>query len=128
MRRLSSCNKLTLKNAYPIPRIDDILEGLGNSQYFSTLDFVSAYWQVEIDEKSKEKTAFCIPGGLYQFKVIPLGLTNAPGTFQRFMDVLIKKLNYKQCLCYFDDPIIHTPDFDMHILALEDFFEKDYSD
>ena len=55
---------------------------------------------------------------------MPFGLTNASGTFQRLMDVLIKKLNYKQCLCYFDNPIIHTPDFDMHILALEDFFEK----
>ena len=117
-------NKVTLKDAYPIPRIDDILEGLGNSKYFSTLDFDGAYWQVPLDEESKQKTAFCIPGGLYQFKVMPFGLTNAPGTFQRLMDALVKRLSYKQCLCYFDDPIIHTPDFDNHLLALEDLFKQ----
>ena len=73
-------NNVTLKDSYPLPRIDDTLDALGGSQWFSTLDLKSWYWQVELDRKDKEKTAFSVGGGLWQFRVMPFGLCNAPAT------------------------------------------------
>ena len=69
----------------PIPRIDDSLDALGGSKWFSTLDLASGYWQVELDEDAKKKSAFVVRGGLYCWNVMPFGLTNAPSTFERLM-------------------------------------------
>lgn len=67
-------NKVTRKDVYPLPRIDDALDRLCNARYFSSMDLKSGYWQVEVDERDREKTAFITPDGLYQFKVMPFGL------------------------------------------------------
>ena len=69
-------NSVTRKDAYPIPRIDDTLDILAGSQWFSTLDMVSGYWQVEVGMEDREKTAFCTPNGLFEFKVMSFGLCN----------------------------------------------------
>ena len=74
-------NAVTRKDAYPLPRVDATLDALGGSQWFSTLDLISGYWQVEIEEADHPKTAFSTTEGLYQFKVMPFGLCNAPATF-----------------------------------------------
>ena len=79
-------NRLTKKDAHPLPRIDDTLDSLQGSCWFSTLDLASGYWQVEVDPAHKEKTAFTTPFGLHQFKVMPFGLCNVPSTFQRLME------------------------------------------
>lgn len=79
-------NEITKKDVYAIPRIDDTIDAMGNSQWFSTLDLASGYWQVAVREQDKEKTAFVCHEGLYEFNVMPFGLTNAPATFQRMMD------------------------------------------
>ena len=71
-------NKVTRKDAYPLPRIDDTLDTLSGAKWFSTLDLISGYWQVVVDPKDREKTAFCTPEGLFEFKVMPFGLCNAP--------------------------------------------------
>jgi hypothetical protein len=74
-------NSVTRKDAHPLPRIDDTLDALAGAQWFSTIDLASGYWQVEMENRDREKTAFVTPFGLYQFKVMPFGLCNAPSTF-----------------------------------------------
>ena len=82
-------NFVTRKNAYPLPRIDETLEALGGSHWFFTLDLLTGYWQVEAKEEDRPKTAFSTRDGLYEFKVMPFGLCNAPATFQRLMDMVL---------------------------------------
>lgn len=99
-------NKITKKDVYPLPRIDDALDCLHGAKYFSSIDLRSGYWQIAVDEMDREKTAFITPDGLYQFKVMPFGLCNAPATFERMMDSLLLGFKWSTCLCYLDDVII----------------------
>ena len=78
-RRLSD---VTVKNAYPLPRIDDTLDMLAGKQWFSTLDLANRYWQVSLSQEARVKTAFATHSGLFQFRVMPFGLCNAPATFE----------------------------------------------
>ena len=82
-------NEVTVRDAYPILRIDDILDALHNAHFISTLDLRSGYWQVEIDETSKPITAFVTHRELFECTVMPFGLANAPATFQRLMDIVL---------------------------------------
>ncbi|UYV76799.1 K02A2.6-like [Cordylochernes scorpioides] len=75
-------NKITRKDVYPLPRIDDTLYSLRGASIFSTMDLKLGYWQIEVDETDREKTAFVTPDGLFEFKVMPFGLCNAPATFE----------------------------------------------
>ncbi|GFV44328.1 retrovirus-related Pol polyprotein from transposon 297 [Trichonephila clavipes] len=72
------------------------------------MDLRSGYWQIEIDEADREKTAFITPEGLYEFKVMPFGLCNAPATFERMMDNLLRNFKWTMCLCYLDDIIVFS--------------------
>ncbi|KRY64642.1 Retrovirus-related Pol polyprotein from transposon [Trichinella pseudospiralis] len=99
-------NDVTTKDAHPLPRIDDTLEALSGARWFSTLDFSSGYWQIPVEEADRPKTAFSTPFGLYQFRVMPFGLCNAPATFQRLMDVALRGLTWSSCLAYLDDIIV----------------------
>ncbi|KAJ8035952.1 hypothetical protein HOLleu_19788 [Holothuria leucospilota] len=83
-------NALTIKDSHPLPRTDDTLDSLAGSYYFSTMDLTSGYWQIAMDDADKEKTAFNTGFGLYQFKVMPMGLSNAPPTFQRLMELVLR--------------------------------------
>ena len=75
-------NQITIKDQYPLSRIDDLLDTFGKAKYFSTLDLTCGYWHVEVKPKDRKKTAFITNEGLYEFNVMPFGLTNAPATFQ----------------------------------------------
>eukprot|EP00731_Ephydatia_muelleri_P034748 Em0075g1a len=99
-------NTITRKDAYPLPRIDDTIEALSGSQWFSTLDLLWGYWQVEMSEEDRAKTAFSTHEGLYEFKVMPFGLCNAPATFQRLMDLVLSGIQWSSCLVYIDDIVI----------------------
>ena len=79
-------NEKTRKDSYPLPRIQDLLEQFKNAKVFSSLDLMKGYYQIEMLEKDKEKTAFVVDDGLYEFEVMPFGLTGAPNSFQRLMD------------------------------------------
>lgn len=82
-------NRVTEKDAYPLPYMSNILSRLGEDKYLSSLDLKSGYWQVELEEESKQYTAFTVPGrGLYQFNRLPFGLSKAPSTFQRLVDTI----------------------------------------
>ena len=117
-------NAVTEKDAYPLPRIDDTIEAFSGAQWFSTLDLTSGFWQVGLTEEAKKKTAFCIPGGLYQFKVLSFGLCNAPGTFERLMESVLAGLPWKTCLVYIDDVIIFSKTFEQHVADVEEVLER----
>ncbi|UYV64996.1 hypothetical protein LAZ67_3002688 [Cordylochernes scorpioides] len=112
-------NDVTVKDVYPIPRIDEVLDTLQGSKYFSAIDLKSGYWQVEVEEKDKEKTAFTTAHGLYEFNVMPFGLCNAPATFERNMENMLGNLRWQICLCYLDDVIIYSLDFSTHLKRIE---------
>src|SRR6478672_9711150 len=99
-----------MRDVYPLPRIDDALDALGGNRYFTGLDLMSGYWQIEVDPADREKTAFSTFQGIFQFKRLPFGLTNAPATFQRLMDLVLAGLKWQYCLEYLDDIIVFAPD------------------
>ncbi|GBO34796.1 Transposon Ty3-I Gag-Pol polyprotein [Araneus ventricosus] len=107
-------NKITKKDVYPLPPIDDALDCLAGAKSFSMMDLKSGYWQIEVDDKDREKTAFVTSDGLYEFKVMPFGLCNAPATFERMMDTVLRGLKWNICLCYLDDIIVYAPNFQEH--------------
>ena len=109
-------NAITKKDVYPLPRIDDTLNALGNCKYFSSFDLASGYWQIPMSPQDQEKTAFISHTGLVEFTVMPFGLCNAPATFQRFMDITLAGLKWKSCIVYFDDIIVFSPTFEQHLL------------
>ena len=103
-----------------MPRTNDTLETLLDS----TLDLASGYWQVELTENDRQKTAFCTTEGLYEFKVMPFGLCNAPATFQRLMDIVLTGLQWTSCLVYLDDIIVLGRIFTEHLSNLGSVFSR----
>ncbi|KII67985.1 Retrovirus-related Pol polyprotein from transposon opus [Thelohanellus kitauei] len=120
-------NAVVPLDSYPLPSMEDMLDRLNGSSYFSTLDLKSAYWQIPIEEGDIPKTAFSAgPGlGLYEFTTMPFGLNGAPATCQRLMDIILK--DSKNALAYLDDIIIFSPDrrsHKKHLRGTLDLLEK----
>ena len=118
-------NNKTIKDAYAIPRVEDSLHLLAGARYFSKLDLRSGYWQVEVKEEDKHKTAFQMGNlGFYEFNRMPFGLCNAPASFQRIMERCMGDLNLRDCLIYLDDVIIFSTTFEEHLDRLEAVFSR----
>ena len=115
---------MTRKDAYPLPRIDMTLDMLHGSEWFTTLDLLSGYWQVEMAETDKEKTAFYITEGLYLFRVMLFGLCNTSASFQRLIDLVLSGLQWSQCLVYLDDIVVLGRSFEEHIQNLDSVFQR----
>ena len=117
-------NEVTLNDAGPLPSIQEIYDGLQGSKIFSKLDLKSGYYQVEMDEESKEKTAFVCHRGQYQFRRMPFGLRCAPPRFQRMMNVLFHDLIGVSIFIYLDDIIIFSTSPEEHEKHLRQVFER----
>ena len=117
-------NALTKKDGYLMPRVDESLASLRGSKYFTSMDLASAFWQIPMDEGSKELTAFVEPGGTWQYRNMPFGLINGPATFSRFIDKVLAGLKWRTCLIYMDDVLVHTATLEEHVEALEEIFDR----
>jgi hypothetical protein len=118
-------NRKTIKNAFPMPRIDETLEALAGAQWFTTLDLRSGYWQVEMEETHKERTAFTVGHlGFFECHRMPFGLTGAPATFQHLMETVMGDLNMRKCLVYIDDIVVFSSTFTEHMSRLEEVLER----
>ena len=104
-------------NAFPMPRVDELIEWLGPAHYLSTLDLTKGYWQVPLTKTAREKTAFVTPGGLYQYTVLIVSVHGASATFQRMMDQLLRP-HQAYAAAYIDDIIIHSASLDVHLRQL----------
>ena len=117
-------NSITKKDAYPLPRIDEMMDALGEAKWFSSMDLTSGYWQVGMHPESIQKTAFISREGLYEFNVMPFGLCNAPATFQRAMDNMLGDYNWKFAMVYIDDINVFSRTFEEHIQHLQLIFQR----
>jgi hypothetical protein len=117
-------NMTTKKDVYPLPRIDDTLDRMGNLEFYTSIDLAAGYWQIEIAEEDKKKTAFITRDGLFEFNVMPFGLTNAPATFQRLMNTVLSNLDWTAGQAYMDDVLVESHDFNTYLVDLQKLFDR----
>ena len=117
-------NDVTKKDTYPLPHIRDVLDKMHGAKYWSTLDAASAYWSMPLNETDKEKTAFSMPRGKFEFNVTPFGLCNAGASYQRLMDITLSGLSSSRILAYMDDIVVFSRSFPEHLYDLTEIFQR----
>ena len=105
-------NTVTRTDVYPIPRVDDCIDRIGNAQYVTKIDLLKGYWGVPLSERAREVSAFVTHAGLYEYNVMPFGMKNAPATFQRMMEKVLQGLTYSYA--YIDDVVIRSDSWTDH--------------
>lgn len=116
-------NKKLIADKYPLPRIDEILDGLGAAKYFSVIDLLSGFHQIPISPESRDITSFSTPSGSYRWKVLPFGLNISPNSFSRMMSLAFSGLTPSACFLYMDDIIVIGRSIPHHLKNLESIFE-----
>ena len=117
-------NDVTKRDTYPLPHIKDVIDKMAGARYWTTLDAASAYWSIPLAESDKEKTAFSVPHGKYEFNVTPYGLSNAGSSYQRMIDMCLSGLSTERVLAYMDDIVIFNSTFQEHIQDLAAVFDR----
>jgi len=106
-------NSVTIKDAFPVPDVKDALDdSLRGAKYFAMIDLLSGYWQLGMTQRARGRSAFCTRRGFYQFTRMAFGLSNAPASFCRLMQIILHDVAYVNCICYLDDIIVfgETPE------------------
>ena len=116
-------NEVTKKDTYPLPHIKDVINKMAGSKFWSTLDAASAYWSIPLSESDKEKTAFAVLRGKFEFNVIPFGLSNSGATYQGMMGICLSDLRTDKVLSYIDDIVTFSQTFHEHLHDLKSVFE-----
>ena len=117
-------NNVTIQDAYPLPKMDEIFKVLGNSSYFSTLDLTDAFWSIPVAEDDRQKTAFTSKYGLWEFTSMPFGLTNAPAIQQRFIESILHGVLWNNCFAYIDDILCFSQTFEDHLQDLKTILSR----
>ncbi len=110
-------NAIAKFDAYPMPRVDELLDRLGTARFISTLDLTKGYWQIPLTRRSREKTAFSTPDGLFHFTTMPFGLHGAPAAFQRLMDQVLRP-HHEYAAAYIDDVVIYSSTWREHLVRI----------
>lgn len=115
----------TRKDSYALPRIEELLDCLAGSKFFSVVDMKSGYYQLEIREKHRERTAFTVgPLAFYEYNRFPFGLINSPAIYQGLMEKILGDLNLKICCIFIDDIIIFGKSYEKHLHNIKLVFDK----
>ena len=115
-------NAVSKTDAFPIPRVDDCIDAVGQAKFLTKIDLLKGYWCVPLTEQAREISAFVTPSGLYEYKVLPFGMKNAPATFQRMIHSIIKDLPNTNA--YIDDLVTGSDSWEAHLEAVEALFKK----
>ena len=115
-------NSVTKSDSFPIPRIEDCVDRIGSSKYVTKFDLLKGFWQVPLTDRAKEISAFATPDGLFQYKVMPFGMKNAPATFQRMINKVIAGL--EGCQGYIDDVIVYGDTWEQHLTRVRSFLTR----
>jgi hypothetical protein len=117
-------NEKTIGNAYPLPDITEILDQLGQSKYFSCIDMIMGYHQIDLNPEDKDKTAFSTKQGHWACKKMPFGLKTGPATFQAMMNSMLTGLTGSRCFVFLDDMVIYAKSLAKHDVKLREVFSR----
>ena len=117
-------NKHTVRENWSFPKIEEAIDALHGAKYMSTIDLTSGYWQIPLHPNSRKYTAYTLKKGRFQYKTLPMGITNAAPTFQRNMEMVFKGLLWKCCIVYIDDVIIYSRTLKEHLQSLNEVFKR----